>query len=450
MKRIISIALLSALILIMIAGCSSNDAKQSSTTEPPSSVASATPAAEPEKDNGTPNPASFSGEISFMTPWPHLQAQLEEVVKAFNKTYPNVKVNLAFGGEADLTNLVTNGIAPELFLTGTPLSNINFINDGIYADLTPYLAKDPDLSDKFPDTNKALDTYDQKMYGLPFDTMTLFPIYYNKKILDQYGYTEFPELKTLGDIDAFFKKFWIVKDGNQEMTGQLPHIIYNSMTAFTTFAYANGADDKTFWNAETKTVNFSDPKVVEALEWMVRFKRENIDDARMQKMNASFPEGTDAFINDKQAMGLLLPASAKYYLSKNPDLQLGVASMPEDALYISGQSVMLVGPSKNKDLGWEFMKWLTSTEEGTTSFAQNLGFIPALKDNSYVASLTDPLEKQAVELSSKAKKVQFIIPVDISAEFDKLFGDVMAGKMEPKAFLDHMTQYTQNLINEAK
>ncbi|WP_158560629.1 extracellular solute-binding protein [Paenibacillus contaminans] len=449
MKRMISIALLSVLFLIMIAGCSSNDAKQPSTTEP-STAPSAKPTAEEGKDKGKSDPASFSGEISFMTPWPHLQAQLEEVVKAFNKTYPNVKVKLAFGGEADLTNMVTNGIAPELFLTGTPLTNVNFIKDGIYADLTPYLTKAPDLKKKFPDTNKALVTYNEKMYGLPFDTMTLFPIFYNKKILDQYGMTEFPKLKTLADIDAFFKKFWVVKDGNQEMTGQLPHIIYNSMTAFTTFAYANGADDKTFWNAETKTVNFSDPKVVEALEWMVRFKRENIDDARMQKMNQSFPKDTDAFINEKQAMGLLLPASAKFYLSKNPELQLGVASMPEDALYISGQSVMLVGPSKNKDLGWEFMKWLTSSEEGTSSFAKNLGFVPALKDNSYVASLSDPLEKQAVELSAKAKKVQFIIPVDISGEFEKLFGDVMAGKMEPKAFLDHMTQYTQNLIKEAK
>jgi ABC-type glycerol-3-phosphate transport system substrate-binding protein len=346
--------------------------------------------------------------------------------------------------------LIAAGEAPDIISVNGTSPDLR--EDNQIEDLMPYFSTDPEVSPDLyyePAYTRSL-TPDGKLWGLQWHVDPNFALMINPEVLDQQGYTELPDLNSLQQLGDFLKQFWIVRNGQQEMTTFLPNEVYGNNNSLMTMAYLNGADQNSYYNPETMTVTFNDPKIVEALEWMVQFKRENIDYTRLAEMDATLPEGTGRFQAGKSLMEPHVTVNLINNYKLNPDLMF--APMPSESLWIGGWSwgLTTAGSKENKEAAWELLKWMSSTKEGARSELEHFGWISGIKDHPALMEQleTSPPLQAAYEVLQNARKVPPQIPVPFEDELNAKWPEVMDGKLEPKAFLDHMTQYVQKLIDE--
>ncbi|MCQ6559085.1 extracellular solute-binding protein [Paenibacillus mendelii] len=406
-------------------------------------------------DKAMPEKSSVKGEVKVISVWgAGLSDKFNTMMEDFNKDYPNIKVTYMPQPISELATLVSAGEMPDVMIADGGRFPRDWIRDKLIEDLTPFIEMDPDVNSEMfyePAYRRGGDP-DGKVWQLPWLVDPNFPIIYNKDVLEQYGYTEIPEMNSLQEFGDFLKKFWIVENGEQVMTTVSPFEIYGNFNSLLTIAYLNGADSTNFYNPETNTGTFNDPKIVEALEWMVRFKRENIDDDRMNNLNAALPENTTRFAAQKSLLEPNVIVHVQDNMKLNPDLQL--TTMPAESLWIGGHGISMTvkGAKENKDAAWALVKWLSASREGAEANLKVLGNISAFKDNPYFLEQTeqDPIMKAAYDVLQRAQKLPPFFPVQYETEFDQKFAEVVAGTLEPKAFLDHMTKYTQSLLDDQK
>ncbi|UVI28342.1 extracellular solute-binding protein [Paenibacillus spongiae] len=438
------ILLLILLSIVTITGCSSNS---NSGSESP-------PAGEGEQQNEEEAPVkdkeSFVADIKLLRTWGS-DEQFKLLLEDFNKEYPNIKVEVLPQPYNELPALIAAGTIPDV--VGMVGTMPEWVENGVLEDLSSYIEVDPDVN---PDTFHEVAytrsvTPDGKVWALPWQVDPNFAIMYNTTILDEFGITEIPDLNSLSAFGDFLRKFWVVRDGKQEMATFSPHETYGAVNSVQTWAYLNGATTKTFYDPETRKVNFNDPLIVEALEWIVQFKRDNVDDERRGQVQASLPEGTSWFQAGKSAMNLQTAGELRLNYEMNPD-EIGIISMPQKAVWIGGWSFALTAGGKNKEAAWEFLKWMCATNEGAESNLKHLTAISGKKENPYLdeQAKTDPVYAAFKEVLGNAQQGHLwtAIPVEWAPEFDTKYAEVMNGTLEPKAFLDHMTKYIQALVDE--
>ncbi|MCM3746612.1 extracellular solute-binding protein [Paenibacillus pasadenensis] len=406
-----------------------------------------------EQPPASADPGAMQGEVNLLSIWGSGWGEtFQKIKEEFNKAYPDIKVNYMEQGIDDLAALVSAGTPPDVIIADGGRFPRDWVRDGLIEDMASWVEKDPEVSpDIFyePAYNRGVDA-DGKVWQLPFQVGPNFPLIYNPDILEQYGNTELPAMNSLQDYGDFLKKYWVVENGEQVMTTFSPLETFGNFNSLVTFAYLNGADSTHFYDPAANKATFNDPKIVEALEWMMQFKRENIDDERMKQLGETLPENTSRFMAGKSLFELGGIYQAQEYRKINPDLQ--VAAMPAESLWLGGHGISLttLGKQENKEAAWTLLKWLSSSKEGAEANLKFNGNLSGVKDNPYFVeqTKTDPAMKVAYDVLQQAKKVPPFFPVPYEAEFDGKFAEVTAGKLEPKAFLDHMTTYTQALLDE--
>ncbi|UVI33298.1 extracellular solute-binding protein [Paenibacillus spongiae] len=443
------------MLMVALTGCSSGTNTPENQPQPENTSANDQKSNESGKEEENKQQTvvdkkELKADLKFLSPWGFgYEEQFNNVFADFMKVYPNIKVELLEQNINDLPALVAAGMTPDLIMMFNTVPA--WREDKFVEDLAPYIEMDPDV-DPSLFYKPAFDGYvEDGVWGLPLQDGANLLLVYHKDILDQYGYTEFPELNSLEEINDFFQKFWVTDNGKQEMTTFAPHeSIGSTRNTLQTWAYANGATTKTFYDPETRKANFNDPLIVEALEWMVRFKNENIDEKRLSELQASLPENTNRFQAGKQLMQPEFSTTVVNRLKENPDL--GVTTMPLNSLWFGGWGMGMTSGGKNKDAAWELVKWMTSTNEGAESLLKHFGWLSAKIENPYLVeqAKTNPALKVAYEAMKEVKHshLESLIPVDYFPEFDDKWPKVMDGSLSPKAFLDHMTEYIQELIDK--
>jgi ABC-type glycerol-3-phosphate transport system substrate-binding protein len=406
----------------------------------------------PEQSGSTVDKSAIKGEVKVVSVWgASLKDQYNNFFADFNKEFPNIKVTYMDQSTWELAALIAAGEAPDIILADGGRAP-ELLRDNMVIDLRPFIETDPDVNpDIFyePAFNRGT-TASGMVWQLPWQVDPNFPLVYNPNILDQYGYTEIPETNSLDELGNFLREFWIVENGKQVMTTYSPFEIYGAFNSLITMSYLNGADSSTYYDPANNTVKFNDPIALETLEWMLRFKRENIDDDRMNELNSTLPEGTNRFSAEKQLAAPMVISDFRNYYQLNPDLQYTL--MPPESLWIGGHGVSMSATvqEENKEAAWQVLKWMTSTKEGAASKLEHFALVAGIKDNPRLLELTetDLTMKAAYEVLQNAKKLPPFIPVEYNSEFEAKWAEVLAGTLEPKAFLDHMTSYTQKLLDE--
>ncbi|SDT52384.1 ABC-type glycerol-3-phosphate transport system, substrate-binding protein [Paenibacillaceae bacterium GAS479] len=444
-----------ALVTVLVA-CSANGGGNNIAVNSANVGKSPQPSTTAEQ-TAAPDNSAVKGDIKVLSIYAEGQAEtFKKVMEKFNETYPNVKVTYMMQGIHDLPALISAGDTPDVILGGGGHGNYPafWITDNLIQDLTPFIEKDKFFStDSLYETayKRGIDS-DGKIWQLPYSVDPNFTIVYNRDVLEQYGNTELPEMNSLQGFEDFVKSYWIAENGEQVMTTGSPLDLYGNWNTFTTFAYLNGADSNTFYNPETNKATFNDPKIVETLEWLVRFKREYIDDERMKKLSDSLPENSSRLIAGKSLMEINVVQHAQENLRLNPDLE--VAPMPSESLWQGGLALFMttLGKKENEEAAWSLIKWISSSKEAAEINLQLNGVISAAKDNPYLLKQaeSDPALKVAYDILQRAKKLPPFPPVHFQFEFDAKYREVLDGKLEPKAFLDHMTTFIQALLDEQK
>lgn len=330
-------------------------------------------------------PSKLSGTVSLWHFFTDREAKvIQGVVNDFEKKYPNVHV-VVHSGQDDTKlqqaisagNNVDVGISYSTDIVGA------FCSSGAFLDLTPYIKRDHvDISDLTPVT-KSYTEYKGKRCAMPALSDD-YALYYNTKLLNAAGISSPP--KTLSELESDALKLTTYNsDGSIKTLGFDPVMgFYENAAAH--YAPATGAQ---WLNDQQQSVISSDPGWTELIKWQTAFvqkigyaKLKAFDAAAGQEFSAS-----NAFQAGKLAMNMDGEWRTAFIADQAPNLQYGTAPFPtaDDHTnlygggYITGNIAGIAKGSKNPELAWALLKYLTTNTAAVVKMANGLKNVPHLQ-----------------------------------------------------------------------
>ncbi|PWV89424.1 ABC-type glycerol-3-phosphate transport system substrate-binding protein [Paenibacillus cellulosilyticus] len=196
MKKSLSLLLVSALSLTMLAGCGSDDKKEE--TKAADTDKESTSAASTDTEAGSTDGAGdISGKVVFLTNRTDMVGkQYSDYKKRFEEKYPNVKIEFEAVTDYEKTEKIriATGEYPDVVLIGSGIPN---------SDFPKYFEPLDDIQFSGDISFKDLKSYEGHMYGVSSGGSTV-GIVYNKKAFEKAGITAVP--KTLDEFYAAAQK----------------------------------------------------------------------------------------------------------------------------------------------------------------------------------------------------------------------------------------------------
>jgi len=324
---------------------------------------------------------------------PDIQS-LKDAVNRYQKQYPQVHITLRYGANAcgvsyaDCKTLIAGGTMPDVFVPG--IWNYNaMVDGGVLTDLGPYIARDKvslsAFNPKVISQMRALK--DGKIYGLPMG-FNVQSLYYNKDMFDK-AKLPYPSVSgnyTWQDLRAMAKTLTLDANGNTPASANFnPNKIKQwgfytlaavpIAPAYDPVLLAFGGSTMTF--KDHQRCNLEHPDSVRAWQF--------IQDLMWTDHSTVTPQ-----VNQEQA-GYLRWVAGHVAMQQgsheqtglvnqqNPGLRYDMAPLPREkagpATAIQMHIWSVYNRSKNKDLAWHFVNWVSTVGSGT-----EMGLVPAYKD----------------------------------------------------------------------
>jgi multiple sugar transport system substrate-binding protein len=248
----------------------------------------------------------------------------------------------------------------------------------IMTDLTPYFERDQVRLDDFFAPCAASMAYRDRIWSVQWDADANFPFFWNKGLFAKCGLDPEKPPTTIEEIDACAKEIDRVKGGRATQVGIIPWNQYGGANSLLTWGYSFGGS---FWNQGTNVVTPTEEPIVQALEWMAKSaKRVGGADA----VSIAPPSlSAHPFSTGNLGMTCLVTPNLVEVKQLNPDLEIGSALLPYgppggtqggQGAWLGGWSGFIPRSAKEPDAAWEFLKWLSVSDEGTQSQWKNIGF----------------------------------------------------------------------------
>jgi multiple sugar transport system substrate-binding protein len=345
-------------------------------------------------------PTHLSGSVSLWHFFTDREAKvIQGVVNNFEKLHPDVHV-IVHSGQDDTKlqqaisagNNVDVGISYSTDIVGA------FCSSGAFRDLTPYIKRDHvDISDLTPVT-KSYTEFDGKRCALPALSDD-YALYYNTDLLKAAGITSPP--KTLSELESDALKLTTYNaDGSIKTLGFDPVMgFYENAAAH--YAPATGAK---WLNSKDKSVIGSDPGWPELIKWQTAFVQK-IGYAKLKAWDAAAGQefsAANAFQKGKLAMNMDGEWRTAFIADQAPKLKYGTAPFPtaDDHTdlygggYITGNIAGIAKGSKNPELAWALLKYLTTNTAAVVQMANGLKNVP---------HLTSALQSSDLEVDAQYK-----------------------------------------------
>ncbi len=267
MKRFIALLLVAIMALSLFAACGETNTPPAS--NPPAQDPAPSQGGEENKDPVDPltgwifeDDLNMSGEVNFWIPFKGSQG-MDAMIAEFNKSYPNIKVNLnPYNNNSDGNMAVNTAIlAGEVdVLASFGLSNTyNRWENDLFIDITDKVAEEGiDLL-----TNWGWDcyTYEDSIYTFPCGGLSVY-VAINMTAWEEAGLGELPTEWTWNEyLDACRKMTKLNDDGTVAVYGGSD---YHSTNYFT-YPYAQIHGKDSYYNVDGKAV-YDDPIVVNSLD----------------------------------------------------------------------------------------------------------------------------------------------------------------------------------------
>jgi alpha-glucoside transport system substrate-binding protein len=174
--RGVLVAALAATVAVTAAGCGGGGNKSSSSTSGSSST-------------GSSSGSNVKGSITFDGIWTSSsgQKQFQDVINAFQKQYPNVKVKYKPVGNnlpTVLATAVAGGHPPDMADIAQPGTVQQFVNQG---KLKPITYAQSTINSNFAPAWAKLGTFNGQLYALPFKAANKSLVWYNVPAFTQAG-----------------------------------------------------------------------------------------------------------------------------------------------------------------------------------------------------------------------------------------------------------------------
>jgi len=429
-----------------------------------------TPVPKVEKAEEVAKPTPPPKEVITLTYWHGWTEQWEQMVvahcEAFHEKYPDIQVNevVVPSGELDkkLMTAVAAGNPPDAMTTWG--SFVALAAEEAILPLNDYM--DLGAVKEWVDPwAYQLGEWEGKLYGLPYWAGS-WCLIWNKNLFALAGLDpeEYPETTT--DLDELTEKLTTYDSrGNIDRMGFLPTWIPPAVPPFGGKLY----------DYETRKITANDPKVVEALEWVVSYSKQ-YDIKKVQAFQSGLASeraaALDPLISAKFAMQIHGPWKlGDFRKYGDAGVKFGVAPHPVPpgeegpATWVHGDLVLVPNGTKHPEAAAKFVMF-TAGVGAADDYAQLVTFdgVTHRPINVPVSSRTldHPDFKKVVEeypgydvfinTFFDAKRAESIprIPVD-TYYMDRLDAVVEAARLlekTPKEALDEVTKEVQDKLNK--
>ncbi|MET0725707.1 MAG: extracellular solute-binding protein [Leifsonia sp.] len=331
-------------------------------------------------------PSELKGTVSFWHFFSDREADvIQSVVDDFEKANPGVKVDVHAGQDDEkLRKAIATGSKVDLGLSYSTDIVGNFCSTGAFRDLGDVIERDDIDLDQFSDTVRSYTEFDGVRCSMPV-LADVYGLYYNKALLAEAGYSAPP--KTLSELQDMAMKLTTFNDD-----GSIKTLGYNPMMGWYENSAAHyGPSAGAQWlNVDGTSAIGSSGTWNDLMEWQKAF----VAEIGYDKLNA-FTSGLgqefsadNAFENGTVAMNLDGEYRTAFIANDAPDLDYGTAPVPvldghEDLYgggYITGNIAGISKGSKNPELAWALMKYLTTDTDAIVKLANGLKNAPTTTD----------------------------------------------------------------------
>jgi multiple sugar transport system substrate-binding protein len=296
----------------------------------------------------------------------------DDLIKAFNQVYPNIKVNLEVVNWQNGHDVIAQRVAANKLPDLVNIATIwlpEYVKAGFAEPLDARLT--PDFKSQFYENLLVQGAqYQGKAYGLPI-AVSARALYYNKDIFKAAGLDPEKAPKTWDDlkadaaqIKAKTGKFGFGIDGKSIETFRY----------FTYFLWNNGGD-----LLKDGKAAFNSPQGVEALQFLADMYKAGLTpdpatidrDANLQPL----------FWSGDEAMAITGPWFINMTKEKAPNLNLGVAKLPVksgDPTTLAVTDTLMMNSKGNKDMAWKFVQFMYQPS-WRLKFDQAEGMLPEMK-----------------------------------------------------------------------
>lgn len=404
MKKFMNVLMILSMVLVLIAGCSSNN--------------SVTSGGETAQDD--------SITITLLHRWPNepFKSYFDEAIKEFKKVNPNVNFNVISVINEDYKQKINVQLAgnnpPDIFFTWVGEYGDKFVREGKALDITKYLDEDKAWSDQIiPSTLKPF-TVDNKVYGVPI-LMDVRMMAYNKDIFEKLG------LEVPKTWEEFIDVLKVIKKNGITPLGLGNKEPWNGGLYITTLNQRIVDPAVLAKDNNRATGEFTDPGYVEALN-----KLEQLVPYMNEHPNAlSREEERSLFVNGQIAIMPLHTIEFPYV--KDAQFEWGTFNFPEiaggkgDPSVITGapEGFMVSKESKHPDVAVEFLKFISS-KEMATKWVETTSVISTTK-GAVNSDNSTPLMNQVIQDVEKANDMAIWIDTALDG---KIFNPYLSGIQE--------------------
>ena len=296
---------------------------------------------------------------------------LQSVVDTYNASQDKIEVVPEYQGNyydsiAKVQTAIGAGNGPDILQTGSGQISILAKEDGVLENLVPYMQQS-DMKNDFYEgfiTGMSFDpaTTDETLLGFPMGCST--PVMYcNDGLLKEEG-LEVPT--TWDEMTEVAKK--LIDDGKVEYGFALPHdpwyfwmfMAQTDTPIFTedgtSFACVEDGTGITMW---------------QKVQDMVKDKVMYFGPAQDDNCAALFSEQKAAFvINSIGALNSIQNAAS---------FDFSVQFVPKEAINAvptGGNTLCMLGSSKEKEAAWDFLHWLYTDNGGVATYSASIGYLP--------------------------------------------------------------------------
>lgn len=321
---------------------------------------------------------------------------IEALTKDYMDANPGVNIDAVYAGSyqdtiAKVITAARGGNAPQLSVA-LSVDMFTLIDEDLILPFDDFIKTDEDkawLNSFYPAFMENSQT-GGKTYGIPFQRSTPV-LYWNKEAFAAAGLDPETPPATWNEMVEMGKKL-TKKDANGNVT-QWGVRIPSSGFPYWLFQGLTTENDVILANAEGNKTNFDDPKVIEALEYMVALSK---DYGVMEPGIVEWGATPKAFFEGQTAM-MWTSTGNLTNVRKNAPFDFGVAMLPANkrrGAPTGGGNFYLFQGSSDEQLSAavDFIKWITAPEQ-SAKWTMATGYVaprPATWD-------TDTMKKYAEE-----------------------------------------------------
>ncbi|MFD1464518.1 ABC transporter substrate-binding protein [Lapidilactobacillus mulanensis] len=416
--------------------------------------------ADADKDTTTNVKSSKKVTLDFWSFWGSgaRREVIESIIKDYNESQDKVKIKYSYQPWGDIwtksLSAITAGNPPDVIV-----QDINSVAQRADAkqatDITKYL--DKGINKRFYSQLFKTTQYQNKTYGLPFNTDTQV-IFYNKKIFKNAGLTDKDLPQTWSELDAVARTLDIKKDDTFTRIGFYP------LWSLDTQVWALNADGGTSWFNDKNQVKIDTKNKRKALQWILDAQK-YYGKKTINRLEAEFGSGVaDPFLSGTVAMRA---QNINYYTSIKEnapkDFEFGVIQLPEfqkgsgHKTWGGGFTLEVPTGAKHVKESVDFIKYLTSDKVQEKFGAASFDIMANKKANTNLINgkQLDETGQMIYKTADQAMSSTVLTPIPLSApDYNNLVNEqidaALLGQKSAKQALKDAQTAVENLVKQHK